>query len=109
MTDEHAPHRTSSTRRWPVVAGIAGIAVLASALATSLALGVGPRSGTVREDGPLDTGTSENVNTPDSCHRGVSVRVGVECVEDRLRGGVEWVGGGVLVAGDADGDLLDRA
>ena len=44
---------------------------------------------------------------PDSCHRGVSLRAafgeGVENFLGRWGGGV---GGGVLVAGDADGDLL---
>lgn len=43
---------------------------------------------------------------PDSCHRGTSVSGRVEVVEDVARGVGEGVGGGVLVAGDGDGDLL---
>lgn len=62
-----------------------------------------------RRAGPDYTVIWEEPVKPDSCHRGVSLRTGIEGVEDRLRGGAERVGGGVLVAGDADGDLLDRA
>ena len=46
---------------------------------------------------------------PDSCHRGVSLSGQVEVVQDGLGGVVERVLGEVFVAGDADGDLLDRA
>jgi hypothetical protein len=47
--------------------------------------------------------------SPDSCHRGVSLSVVGEGVEDRLGGWGDRVGGHVVVAGDADGDLLERA
>ena len=46
---------------------------------------------------------------PDSCHRGVSVRADLQRGQDRLGGGRDRVGCDVLVAGDADGDLLDRS
>jgi len=45
---------------------------------------------------------------PDSCHRGSSLRVEVEGVEDRFGVFGEGVFGEVFVAGDADGYLLQR-
>ena|SRR5690625_3114651 len=47
--------------------------------------------------------------SPDSCHRGVSVRGDFEGVKDLVGGGGEGVGGGVFVAGDLDGDFLQGA
>ncbi len=38
----------------------------------------------------------------------MSLSCRAECVEDRLRGRGERIGGDVVVAGDADGDLLER-
>ena len=45
---------------------------------------------------------------PDSCHWGVSVQGDVEGVEDGLGGLGDGVAGDVVVAGDVDGDLLNR-
>src|SRR5690625_3603623 len=55
---------------------------------------------------PVSTGSCI---TPDSCHRGVSVRGDFEGVKDLVGGGGEGVGGGVFVAGDLDGDFLQGA
>jgi hypothetical protein len=46
---------------------------------------------------------------PDSCHRGTSLRVEVEGVDDGFRCWGEGVFGEVLVTGDANADLLQRS
>lgn len=60
--------------------------------------------GSVRECAPLVNPSLQ----PDSCHRGTSVDSNAERIKDRLSGVGEWVSGVVLVAGDRDGDVLQR-
>ena len=59
-----------------------------------------------RERAGLPISMADAQIAPDSCHRGTSVGLNAEGVEDALGGVGEWVAGVVLVTCDRDGDLL---